>query len=279
MLSMQHNAAGTGAKQKREDSAAEAEQAKKSGSNSAVLHFEGRQPSEQKACSTDAVQPDSNSKLRPASAGGTKSVTRCRRSRLIKATGSYVDAAASAEAAHDLQQCKGIAKPVLGQQREPDLHQLSLQCNDTDMLSAAATLILPLVPDSQQQAEKGNAQQQNTDDGKPPEQQGTVGGDPPDQQGTDVADPPMQQGTDKDPAELQSTDLGDQPQKPCVTLPEPAAVQQQQHSLLAAPVLIPGGSSRFSTRHLKQKVDAKLPVSKATPVGLPPTPMLPQLQQ
>lgn len=42
----------------------------------------------------------------------------------------------------------------------------------------------------------------------------------------------------------------------------------------AVPVLLPGGSSRFSARHLKQKVEAKLPVSKATPVGLPPTPLL-----
>jgi len=45
------------------------------------------------------------------------------------------------------------------------------------------------------------------------------------------------------------------------------------------PVLLPGGSSRFSTRHLKQKVDAKLPVSRATPIGLPPTPCLPVTQQ
>ena len=50
-------------------------------------------------------------------------------------------------------------------------------------------------------------------------------------------------------------------------------------SLLAAPVLIPGGSSRFSTRHLKQKLEAKLPVSKATPLGLPPTPLVPPVQQ
>ena len=47
----------------------------------------------------------------------------------------------------------------------------------------------------------------------------------------------------------------------------------------AAPVLLPGGSSRFSTRHLKQKLDAKLPVSKANPLGLPPTPLLPPIQQ
>lgn len=45
------------------------------------------------------------------------------------------------------------------------------------------------------------------------------------------------------------------------------------------PVLLPGGSSRFSARHLKQKMEAKLPVSKATPIGLPPTPMLPATQQ
>ena len=47
----------------------------------------------------------------------------------------------------------------------------------------------------------------------------------------------------------------------------------------AARVLLPGGSSRFSTRHLKQKLDAKLPVSKATPLGLPPTPLLPPAKQ
>ena len=46
-----------------------------------------------------------------------------------------------------------------------------------------------------------------------------------------------------------------------------------------APVLLPGASSRFSARHLKQKVEAKLPVSKATPVGLPPTPLLPPAAQ
>ncbi len=45
------------------------------------------------------------------------------------------------------------------------------------------------------------------------------------------------------------------------------------------PVLLPGGSSRFSTRHLKQKVEAKLPVTRATPIGLPPTPFLPVTQQ
>lgn len=45
------------------------------------------------------------------------------------------------------------------------------------------------------------------------------------------------------------------------------------------PVLLPGGSSRFSSRHLHQKVEAKLPVSKATPVGLPPTPLMPPVPQ
>ena len=47
----------------------------------------------------------------------------------------------------------------------------------------------------------------------------------------------------------------------------------------AIPVLLPGGSSRFSTRRLQQKVDAKLPVSKATPLGLPPTPLMPPVPQ
>ena len=50
-------------------------------------------------------------------------------------------------------------------------------------------------------------------------------------------------------------------------------------SSMAAPGRIPGGSSRFSTRHLKQKAEAKMPVSKATPLGLPPTPLLPPAQQ
>ena len=47
----------------------------------------------------------------------------------------------------------------------------------------------------------------------------------------------------------------------------------------AVPMLLPGASSRFSARHLKQKVEAKLPVSKATPLGLLPTPRLPPAQQ
>ena len=56
-----------------------------------------------------------------------------------------------------------------------------------------------------------------------------------------------------------------------------ASSSGQQHARMASavPVLLPGGSSRFSTRRLQQKVDAKLPVSKATPVGLPPTPLMP----
>ncbi|KAA6420103.1 MAG: hypothetical protein FRX49_09952 [Trebouxia sp. A1-2] len=53
--------------------------------------------------------------------------------------------------------------------------------------------------------------------------------------------------------------------------------QGEVHSTV--PVLLPGGSSRFSTRHLKQKVEAKLPVSRATPIGLPPTPCLLVTQQ
>ena len=53
--------------------------------------------------------------------------------------------------------------------------------------------------------------------------------------------------------------------------------QQQARMSSAVPVLLPGGSSRFSARRLQQKVDAKLPVSKATPVGLPPTPLMPSV--
>ena len=55
----------------------------------------------------------------------------------------------------------------------------------------------------------------------------------------------------------------------------------QQHGRLPSTisVLLPGGSTRFSTRRLQQKVDAKLPVSKATPVGLPPTPLMPPVPQ
>ena len=55
--------------------------------------------------------------------------------------------------------------------------------------------------------------------------------------------------------------------------PDPGKVRS------TVPVLLPGGSSRFSTRHLKQKVEDKLPVSRATPIGLPPTPCLPVTQQ
>ena len=55
--------------------------------------------------------------------------------------------------------------------------------------------------------------------------------------------------------------------------------QQQARMPSCVPVLLPGGSSRFSTRRLQQKVDAKLPVSKATPVGLPPTPLIPSVPQ
>lgn len=55
--------------------------------------------------------------------------------------------------------------------------------------------------------------------------------------------------------------------------------QQQARMPSAVPVLLPGGSSRFSKRRLQQKVDAKLPVSKATPVGLPPTPLMPSVSQ
>jgi len=55
--------------------------------------------------------------------------------------------------------------------------------------------------------------------------------------------------------------------------------QDQGEVRNTVPVLLPGGSSRFSTRHLKQKVEAKLPVSRASPIGLPPTPCLPVTQQ
>ncbi|KAL0035929.1 hypothetical protein WJX77_008231 [Trebouxia sp. C0004] len=55
--------------------------------------------------------------------------------------------------------------------------------------------------------------------------------------------------------------------------------QDQGEVRSTVPVLLPGGSSRFSTRHLKQKVEAKLPVSRATPTGLPPTPCLMVTQQ
>lgn len=55
--------------------------------------------------------------------------------------------------------------------------------------------------------------------------------------------------------------------------------QEQSRVPSAIPVLLPGGSSRFSTRRLQQKVDAKLPVSKATPLGLPPTPLMPPVPQ
>ncbi len=55
--------------------------------------------------------------------------------------------------------------------------------------------------------------------------------------------------------------------------------QDQGEVRSTEPVLLPGGSLRFSTRHLKQKVEAKLPVSRATPIGLPPTPCLPVTQQ
>lgn len=55
--------------------------------------------------------------------------------------------------------------------------------------------------------------------------------------------------------------------------------QEQARMPSAMPVLLPGGSSRFSTRRLQQKVDAKLPVSKATPLGLPPTPLMPSVPQ
>ena len=55
--------------------------------------------------------------------------------------------------------------------------------------------------------------------------------------------------------------------------------QQQASMPSAVPVLLPGGSSRFSTRRLQQKVDVRLPVSKATPVGLPPTPLIPSVLQ
>ena len=74
----------------------------------------------------------------------------------------------------------------------------------------------------------------------------------------------------------------------CPALPSIAAERRQaegpqgkrQGGLPAAmSVLLPGGSSRFSTRHLKQKVEAKLPISTATPIGLPPTPLLPSAQQ
>ena len=55
--------------------------------------------------------------------------------------------------------------------------------------------------------------------------------------------------------------------------PDPGKVRS------TVPVLLPGGSSRFSTRYLKQKVEDKLPVSRVTPIGLPPTPCLPVTQQ
>lgn len=60
-----------------------------------------------------------------------------------------------------------------------------------------------------------------------------------------------------------------------------ASFSGQVHGKLPGviPVLLPGGSSRFSSRHLRQKVEAKLPVSKATPVGLPPTPLMPPVPQ
>lgn len=55
--------------------------------------------------------------------------------------------------------------------------------------------------------------------------------------------------------------------------------QDQGEVRSTEPVLLPGGSLRFSTRHLKQKVEDKLPVTRATPIGLPPTPFLPVTQQ
>lgn len=55
--------------------------------------------------------------------------------------------------------------------------------------------------------------------------------------------------------------------------------QEQARVLSVIPVLLPGGSSRFSTRRLQQKVDAKLPVSKTTPLGLPPTSLMPPVAQ
>ena len=39
-----------------------------------------------------------------------------------------------------------------------------------------------------------------------------------------------------------------------------------------APPALPGASARFSVRNLKQHVDEKLPLEKATPEGLVPTP-------
>ncbi|KAL0055045.1 hypothetical protein WJX82_006219 [Trebouxia sp. C0006] len=61
--------------------------------------------------------------------------------------------------------------------------------------------------------------------------------------------------------------------------PKTTGKQDQGEVRSTEPVLLPGGSSRFSTRHLKQKVEAKLPVTRATPIGLPPTPFLPVTQQ
>lgn len=39
-----------------------------------------------------------------------------------------------------------------------------------------------------------------------------------------------------------------------------------------APPALPGASARFSVRNLKQHVEEKLPLEKATPEGLAPTP-------
>lgn len=68
---------------------------------------------------------------------------------------------------------------------------------------------------------------------------------------------------------IDTAERGEVSERPQATCKAPGVV----------PVLLPGGSSRFSARHLKQKMEAKLPVSKATPIGLPPTPMLPATQQ
>lgn len=265
--------AGTANKRKRDNALVETERPQQSGGKSVKVAVQGQQPAMQKAVTAqtagDTGQHDSNGKVRPCSADAVKSATRRQSSRLCKATGNSADVSDQAEAANNLMYSKGILQPEFCQPSEPDLQQMayiSLACSDKDTLDAP----LPaFTSGSSQQAGEVTAQRQGSSGDISAPKQGIHANRSAQQQGKEP-EGPTTQGAELKVASLQR----------CDAEASAAGGQHQQSSLAShAPVLIPGGSSRFSTRHLKQQVEAKLPVSKATPLGLPPTPLLAHVQQ
>lgn len=253
-------------KRKREDPEAETgtdHRPQEPGSKSNITGpaVESKQQSLQKPCGkaagkhlrSEPVQLCNLDKARPRSADAVKSATRRQSSRLAKATASPADITAPVEsiAAVDTQHQQGMAAPNSHQQAGS-----SPRCDDTDMLDAAPAAGEAAVPDSPEHIADGHALQQEH-------------GHSTQQQGAGLSGAMHQQ----DVGAALSTEQQLHVSKGVVDS------LQGDSSLAAVPVLVPGGSSRFSARYLHQKVEAKLHISKATPLGLPPTPLLPAGQQ